>query len=246
MTQQTGRLLGKTAFVTGAAQGIGRSIAEAFAREGADVVAVDLLWTGRQESQGIETASVDMADVNAVVDAARLRPAFDILVNCVGHVVGGTILDCSIETLERSFMLNVVTMTHAIRAILPGMIAQRAGSIVNIASVVSSTKGVPDRFAYGTTKAAVIGLTKSVARDFIGDGIRCNAISPGSTLSPSLEARFAATGDFEAARAAFVARQPMGRLGDPDEMAAAAVLLASDEARFMTGADIVIDGGMSL
>jgi 2-keto-3-deoxy-L-fuconate dehydrogenase len=158
----------------------------------------------------------------------------------------GTVLDCSPADLELSFRVNVLTMTHAIRAFLPGMRRRADGSIVNIASVASSVIGAPDRFSYGTTKAAVIGLTKSVARDFIAEGIRCNAISPGTVETPSLHERMAAKGDMEAARAAFIARQPMGRMGRPEEIAAVAVLLASDEARFMTGENIIIDGGMSL
>lgn len=239
------RLAGKTAFITGAAQGIGRAIAEAFADEGATVVAADLRWADRPASPRIEVLTLDMADDDAVSRAFSGR-SVDVLVNCVGYVAVGTVLDTDIGTMTRSFDLNVLTMVRSIRAGLPGMVERGAGSIINIASVVSSTMGAPDRFAYGTTKAAVIGLTKSVARDFIARGVRCNSISPGTTLSPSLEQRWAATGDVEAARDAFVARQPMGRIGDPAEMAAAAVLLASDEARFMTGTDVVIDGGMSL
>lgn len=240
------RLQGKKAFVSGAAQGIGRGIAELFASEGARVVAADLRWDDRPVLDGIETLDLDMADEVAVAAAVADHRDLDILVNCVGYVASGTILECTTEVMTRSFSLNVLTMAYAIRAALPAMLDRGGGSIINIASVVSSTKGVPDRFAYGTTKAAVIGLTKSVARDFIARGIRCNAISPGSTLSPSLEARFAATGDAEAARSAFVARQPMGRLGAPDEIASVALLLASDEARFMTGTDVIVDGGMSL
>jgi len=164
----------------------------------------------------------------------------------VGLVSVGSVLDCPTAELERSFRVNVGSMALMIRAFLPGMRERRDGSIVNIASVVSSVMGAPNRFAYGTTKAAVIGLTKSVARDFIGEGVRCNAISPGTTESPSLQERMSAQGDYEKARSAFVARQPMGRLGEPSEIAAVALLLASDEARFLTGENIVIDGGMSL
>jgi 2-keto-3-deoxy-L-fuconate dehydrogenase len=181
-----------------------------------------------------------------VADLARAHEDVSVLVNCVGLVEHGAILDCAPEALERSFRVNVASMYNTIRAFLPAMRARRKGSIVNIASVVSSRKAAPDRFAYATTKAAVLGLTKSVARDYVADGIRCNAISPGTVLSPSLRERMAAGGDFNAAEAAFVARQPMGRLGLPEEIAAVAVTLASDEARFMTGADVVIDGGMSL
>jgi 2-keto-3-deoxy-L-fuconate dehydrogenase len=157
-----------------------------------------------------------------------------------------TVLTASAAELEASFRVNVVTMASMIRAFLPAMIERRDGSIVNVASIVSSEKAAPDRFSYGTTKAAVIGLTKSVARDFITQGVRCNSISPGTVESPSLHQRMAAQGDAAAARAAFVARQPMGRIGEPDEIAAVAVLLASDETRFMSGSNVVIDGGMSL
>lgn len=240
------RLQGKCAFVSGAAQGIGQSIAEAFAREGATVIAADLRWPSRFSKDAIEELELDMTDGSAVSQAISSRPQIDVLVNCVGYVASGSILDCADDDLERSFSINVLSMTHAIRAALPGMLRKKSGSIVNIASVVSSTRGVPDRFAYATTKAAVIGLTKSVARDFISRGVRCNSISPGSTLTPSLEERFAATGDAAAAREAFILRQPMGRLGEANEIAQVAVMLASDEARFMTGADVIVDGGMSL
>lgn len=243
------RLEGKKCVVTGAGQGIGRAIAEAFRAEGASVVAIDLQadvlesWAG---PAGVTTAALDVADEAAVAElAARHRDA-GVLVNCVGMVLTDTVLTSSAAELGRSFRVNVGTMATMIRAFLPPMRERREGAIVNIASVVSSSKGAPDRFSYGTTKAAVIGLTKSVARDFIADGIRCNSISPGTVESPSLHQRMAAQGDAETARKAFISRQPMGRLGTPVEIAAIAVLLASDEARFMSGSDIVIDGGMSL
>ena len=168
------------------------------------------------------------------------------LANCAGWVAEGTILTGAPEDLSGASGINVVSMQNTIRAVLPGMRARRTGSIINIASVVSSVMAAPNRFAYGATKAAVIGLTLSVARDFVADGVRCNAISPGTVDSPSLAERMTAQGDLAAARAAFIARQPMGRLGTPEEIAEVCVLLASDEARFMTGANIVIDGGMSL
>lgn len=245
----TDRLKGKTCVVTAAGQGIGRAVAEALAREGGDVIAVDLrrdLLDAWAPAAGVTCRVLDATDAAGLMALAAEFPTTSVLVNCVGLVGVGTVLDCAPADLEHSFRINVVTMTHAIRAFLPRMRERRAGSIVNIASVVSSVKGAPDRFSYGTTKAAVIGLTKSVARDFIGEGVRCNAISPGTVESPSLQERMAAQGDMEKARAAFIARQPMGRLGTPDEIAAVAVLLASDEARFMTGENIVIDGGMSL
>jgi len=242
----TGRLGGKTCLVTAAAQGIGHAIAAAFLREGAEVIAVDLKEEGLERLSGARTVRVDATDAVAVADLASMLPQVSVLVNCVGHVASGSILATSLELLQRSFVINVQSMHLLISAFLPGMRTRRAGSIINIASVVSSEMGAPDRYAYGTTKAAVIGLTKSVARDYMGEGIRCNAISPGTVETPSLHERIAAQGDVEKARAAFIARQPMGRFGMPEEVAAVAVLLASDEARFMSGSNIIIDGGMSL
>jgi 2-keto-3-deoxy-L-fuconate dehydrogenase len=242
----SGRLSGKTCLVTAAAQGIGHAIAAAFLREGADVIAVDLKDEGLERLAGARTARLDATDAAAVADLASRFPQVSVLVNCVGYVANGSILNTTLEVLQRSFLVNVQTMHLLISAFLPGMRARRAGSIINIASVVSSEMGAPERYAYGTTKAAVIGLTKSIARDYIGEGVRCNAISPGTVETPSLHERMAASGNFEQARAAFIARQPMGRLGTADEVAAVAVMLASDEARFMTGANLIIDGGMSL
>jgi 2-keto-3-deoxy-L-fuconate dehydrogenase len=243
------RLAGKTALVTGAAQGIGAAIAEAFLREGARVIVTDLQEDRLRErfgAAGATVARLDATDPAAVAALASRHRDVDVLVNCVGWVANGTILDGEIADLERSLAINVVSMAGVIRAFLPAMRERRAGSIVNIASVVSSVMAAPNRFAYGTSKAAVIGLTMSVARDFVADGIRCNAISPGTVDSPSLGDRLRAQGDEAAARAAFVARQPMGRIGTPEEIAEVAVLLASDEAKFMSGSNIVIDGGMSL
>ena len=189
---------------------------------------------------------LDGTGTQAVGELAARYGATNVLVNCVGMVGVGTVLDSTNEDLERSFKVNVVTMASTIKAFLPAMRERKDGAIVNIASVVSSVKAAPNRFSYATTKAAVIGLTKAVAMDFIGEGIRCNCISPGTVDSPSLQERMAAQGDYEKARAAFIARQPMGRIGSAEEIAEIAVLLASNEAGFMTGSNIVIDGGMSL
>lgn len=242
-----GRLESKTCFVTGAAQGIGRSIAEHFAAEGAEVIAADLRFgDDGADSPGIRKLVLDVTDETAVAAAARGCGDVSVLVNCVGHVAHGTILDTPIADFDRSMTLNVRSMALTIRAFLPAMLERGTGSIINIASVVSNVMAAPNRFAYGTSKSAVVGLTMSVARDFIDRGIRCNAISPGTVETPSLHERFAATGDVAAARLAFALRQPMGRIGRPDEIAATAVLLASDEATFMSGSNIVIDGGMSL
>jgi 2-keto-3-deoxy-L-fuconate dehydrogenase len=242
----SGRLTGKSCLVTAAAQGIGHAIAAAFLREGAEVIAIDLKEEGLRELKGARTARLDVTDATAVAELASRFPEVSVLVNCVGYVANGSILNTPPEVLQRSFTLNVQTMHSMISAFLPAMRARRQGSIINIASIVSAEMAAPDRYAYATTKAAVVGLTKSVARDYIGEGIRCNAISPGTVETPSLHERMAATGDAVKARAAFIARQPMGRLGTPEEVAAIAVLLASDEATFMTGSNLVIDGGMSL
>jgi 2-keto-3-deoxy-L-fuconate dehydrogenase len=243
------RLSGKSCLVTGAGQGIGRSIVNAFLADGAAVVATDrdvTLLDDLRAHENVSIALMDVTDVAAVNAVALANPGIDVLVNCAGWVASGTILDAAEEDLSRSFAINVQSMANTIRAFLPAMLDRQDGAIINIASVVSAGKAAPNRFAYATSKAAVVGLTKSVACDFIGKGIRCNCISPGTVESPSLEQRMRALGDLETARAAFIARQPMGRLGTTDEIASVAVLLASDEARFMTGSDIVIDGGMSL
>ncbi|WP_207455284.1 SDR family oxidoreductase [Azospirillum sp. SYSU D00513] len=245
-----GRLAGKRAFVTGAGQGIGRAIALAFAAEGASVVAASRTLSKMEDLPGLDPAitpvALDVTDGPAVARAVAAAGALDILVNGAGWVQNGTILDCSPEDWARSLDQNVTSMYHTIRAALPGMLERRSGAIVNVASVASSLTGVPNRAAYGTAKAAVIGLTKAVARDFIGSGVRCNALCPGTTHSPSLEDRIQASPDPEAMRAQFIARQPMGRLGTVEEMAAAAVFLSGAESGFMTGHTLVIDGGQTL
>jgi 2-keto-3-deoxy-L-fuconate dehydrogenase len=245
----TARLAGKTCLVTGAAQGIGKSISDAFLREGAKVIATDLQLEKLQAEfshPNAQVAQMDVTDPVAIAAVAAAHKDINVLVNCAGFVAVGSLMDCDSAQLERSFKINVVTMLNTIQGFLPAMRERKDGSIINIASVVSSVMAAPNRFAYGTTKAAVIGLTMSVARDFITEGIRCNSISPGTVDTPSLKDRMSAGGDFEAARAAFIARQPMGRVGTPGEIAEVAVLLASNEAMFMTGSNLVIDGGMSL
>lgn len=242
-----GRLAGKTAFLTAAAAGIGRATALAYAREGAHVIATDVDVAGleslKKEQPQIETARLDVLDSAQCEAIATRWPRIDVLLNIVGYVHHGTLLDCPPEDWARSFDLNVNSMYRTIRSVLPRMIERGAGSIINVSSIASSIKGIPNRCVYGATKAAVIGLTKSIAADFVGKGIRCNAICPGTVDSPSLAGRMAATGDLEAARKAFMARQPMQRLGKPEEVAALAVYLGSDESAFTTGIAHIIDGG---
>ena len=249
----TDRLQGQRCFVTAAGQGIGRATALAFAREGASVVATDLderLLAELAGQPGITTRRLDVTDAAAITAAVAEAGRIDVLFNGAGYVHAGSILDCDEAAWDFSFDLNVRSMYRLIRAVLPGMRAQRGGSIINMASVASSIKGAPGRFVYGTSKAAVIGLTKSVAADFVAEGIRCNAICPGTVESPSLRQRISAqaqaTGKtLEEVEAAFVARQPMGRLGRTEEIAALAVYLASQESGFTTGTAQVIDGGWS-
>lgn len=236
-------LAGKTALVTAAGQGIGRAIAVRLASLGATVFATDIDTDALAGLAGCHTRTLDVRDSSDIVRAVAEIGEIGILVNCAGYVASGSILQCTEAEWATSIDLNVTSMYRLIRAALPGMIDRRAGSIVNIASVASSIKGVPDRCVYGTTKAAVIGLTKSVAADFVEHGIRCNAICPGTIATPSLEARLRATGDYAAAKAAFVARQPMGRLGEAEEVAALAVYLASDDSAYTTGQCHIIDGG---
>ena len=252
------RLQGKVAFVTAAGQGIGRASAEAFVREGARVIATDIdeaLLAALAKATGCETRRLDVTDANAVAAAAQAVGSVDILFNGAGYVHAGTILDCDERAFEFSFDLNVRAMYRMIRAFLPGMLdaaaaGRGAGSIINVASVAGSIKGAPNRFVYGATKAAVIGMTKSIAADFITRGVRCNAICPGTVESPSLRDRMAALAKstnqtIEQAEAWFVSRQPMGRVGTTAEIAALAVYLASDESAFTTGTAQVIDGGWS-
>ena len=244
------RLLGKTALITAAGQGIGRATALSFAREGAAVWATDIneqsLASLAVESPGIITRRLDVMDSGAILETINEAGALQVLFNCAGYVHNGTILDCSEADWDISFDINVRSMYRIIRAALPAMIDNGGGSIVNVASVASNVKGVPNRFLYGATKAAVIGLTKAVAADFVGQGIRCNAICPGTVQTPSLDERINAFDDPTAARAAFIARQPMGRLGSAQEIAALAVYLASDESAYTTGTQAIIDGGMTV
>jgi 2-keto-3-deoxy-L-fuconate dehydrogenase len=242
------RLSGKKAMVTAAGQGIGRAITVAFAREGARVCASDIdpAKLGGFDRDAVATAALDVTDGEAVRRYAATIGSVDVLVNCAGWVHHGTILDAEEEDWDRSFEVNLHSMFRTIRAVLPAMLESGGGTIINIASVVSSIKAAPNRCVYSATKAGVIGLTKAVAIDFVAQNVRCNAICPGTIDTPSLSERIKAFADPEQARAQFVARQPMGRFGRADEVAELAVYLASDEAAFITGAAYVIDGGMSL
>jgi 2-keto-3-deoxy-L-fuconate dehydrogenase len=250
----TGRLAGKTAFCTASGAGIGRATAIAFAREGARVIASDIdlaKLKGLAEAGVAETHLLDVRNDASVAATARQVGDVDILFNAAGFVHHNTVLDCTDEEWDFAFDLNVRSMHRTIRAFLPGMLKKGQGAIVNIASGASSVRGLPFRYVYGTTKAAVIGLTKSVAADYIGQGVRCNAICPGTVQSPSLDQRIAALAQLQGkpepeVRQAFIDRQPMGRLGSAEEIAAMAVYLASDEAAFTTGQLFVVDGGMAL
>jgi 2-keto-3-deoxy-L-fuconate dehydrogenase len=249
------RLQGKLALVTAAGQGIGRAIAASFIAEGAAVIATDLAedkLAGLSAKLARKLDVRSLADIEALArDIGREFGALDILVNCAGYVHQGTVLECADKDWDFSFDLNVKSMHRTIKTFLPAMLEKKSGSIVNISSAVSSIRGVPNRYAYGATKAAVIGLTKSVAADFIKQGIRCNAVCPGTIESPSLDDRITAlsqqTGrSFDAVQQDFVARQPMGRLGTPAEVAALVLFLASDEASYITGQAHLVDGGMAL
>jgi 2-keto-3-deoxy-L-fuconate dehydrogenase len=245
-----GRLAGKTAVLTAAAAGIGRATAEAFQREGARVIATDIDVAGLVGLDA-EKRKLDVRSSEAVEALAREIGAIDVLFNCAGFVHHGSVLDCSDADWDFSFDLNVKSMHRTIRAFLPGMLEKGKGSIVNIASGASSVRGIPNRYVYGASKAAVIGLTKAVAADFIRKGVRCNAICPGTIESPSLDGRIEtqsrARGEpIEKVRQEFVDRQPMGRLGKPEEVAALAVYLASDESAFTTGHIHLVDGGFAL
>jgi len=246
----TNRLKNKRTLITAAGQGIGLATALAFANEGAEVVATDLnpdtLKSLSDENPQIETRILDVTKPEKIIQIAEEIGAIDVLFNCAGFVHHGTILDCEESDWEFSFNLNVRSMYRMIRTFLPSMLEAGGGNIINMSSVASSVMGLPNRFVYGASKAAVIGLTKSVAKDYIKQGIRCNAICPGTVESPSLQERIKAQGgNPEEVRAAFIARQPIGRIGTPEEIAAIALHLASDESAYTTGVAFSIDGGMS-
>jgi 2-keto-3-deoxy-L-fuconate dehydrogenase len=237
-----GRLSGKTAFITAAGQGMGRAAAEAFIAEGATVIATDVKFEYLAGLEGAICRQLDATDPAAIAALAAEFPDVDVLYNCAGYVHAGTVLTTDTAAWNFSFAINVTAMFHTIQAFLPKMLERKSGSIINMASV-AAFKGVGNRLAYGASKAAVVGLTKSVAADFVAQGIRCNAICPGTIETPSLQQRMRDTGDYEKGRAAFLARQPQGRFGKPEELAAFAVYLASDESAFTTGQAHIIDGG---
>jgi 2-keto-3-deoxy-L-fuconate dehydrogenase len=239
------RLAGRTALVTAAGQGIGRATAELFAAEGATVLATDINMNLLADIAGCRSRHLDVRDPSEIAHAIAEAGPIDVLFNCAGYVDSGTILECDESAWNFSWDVNVTAMFRLIGAALPGMLERGRGSIINMSSVAGSIKGVPNRFVYGVTKAAVVGLTKSIATDFVTQGIRCNAICPGTVDTPSLHDRLRATGDYTSAWTAFTSRQPMGRLGRPDEIASLALYLASDESSFVTGQCHIIDGGWS-
>lgn len=240
-----GRMQGKRALVTAAGQGIGRASALAMAREGAHVIATDVneASLANLAAEGLETRVLNVRDPASIAAAVAAAGRVDALFNCAGYVAAGTILDCDDDAWAFSIDLNMTAMFRMCRAFLPGMLAQGGGSIINMASAVGPTIAAPNRFVYGATKAGVVGITKAIAADFITRGIRCNAICPGTVESPSLEERLRATGDYEAAKKAFIARQPIGRIGKAEEIAALVLYLASDESSYTTGVAHLIDGG---
>ena len=239
-----GRLFGKRIVVTAAAQGIGRATAEAMTREGAHVIATDINTDALKNFAGV-AMELDVTSNEAISAFAKALGPVDVLFNCAGFVHNGSILECDEDAWDFSMTLNARGAYRMCRAFLPSMIEQGHGNIISMSSVASSVIGVPNRFVYGVSKAAVIGLTRSVAADFVSKGIRCNAICPGTVETPSLDGRMRAQGNYDEARAAFIARQPMGRIGRPDEIAELAVYLASDASGFMTGSILTIDGGWS-
>lgn len=244
-----GNLSGKTALVTGAASGIGEAIARRFAGDGARVWAVDVDEAGLRTlaaAAAVSPVALDLADAAAIARLPGTTGHVDVLVNCAAVFARGSVLDCSEEDWRRTFAINVDAVFRLVAAFLPGMVERTEGSIVNIASVASSIMALPNRFAYGASKAAVIGLTKSVALDAVPSGVRCNAICPGTVATSALVRAIDGAPDPDAVRRRYLAQQPGGRLGRPEEIAALAAFLASDEARFITGAEYVIDGGMSL
>lgn len=249
-----GRLSGKTALITAAAQGMGRASVLAMAREGARVVATDLREDllkaladeARAEGLSIVVARLDVTDDAAVAKMIGELPPLDVLFNCAGYVHQGTIFECEDADWDRSFAINVRAMYKTIKAALPKMLENGGGSIVNMASVCSSLRGLPNRFAYGASKAAVVGLTKQVAADFVAKGVRCNCIAPGTVETPSLHDRMRQLGDIEEARKMFVSRQPMGRIATAEEIIPIVIYLASDESAFMTGQCVAVDGGMTI
>lgn len=244
------RLLGKKVLITAAGQGMGRAAALAMAAEGAQVFATDInantLKTLSQENNAIETFQLDVLDPEAIAKAPERTGTLTTLFNCAGFVHNGTIMDMSEDDWDFSFSLNVRSQFRLIQAYLPGMLEQQDGSIINMASVASSIKGAPNRCLYGSTKAAILGLTRAVAADYVGQGIRCNALCPGTIMTPSLEERMRATGNYEDAKIQFLARQPIGRFATADEVAGILIHLASDESKFTTGTFQIVDGGWSL